>query len=944
MASSLFHDDYTVAWISALPHEIAASRTMLDEIHPNLPQRSGDTNSYTLGSISGHNVVMVCLPAMGTNSAAAVVNHLRSSFQNVQYGLMVGIGGGVPSEKADIRLGDIVVSKPVDRYPGIMQYDFGKSLAGGRFSKRGLFIAQYLTLDDPLSTIVTERLAQNPKMTSFRCPGSERDQLLESSYDHTEFEDDCSQCDVDRLLKRGFRSTTEPHIWYGLIESGNQVMKDGSARDALSSKFRILCFEMEAAGLMNYLPCLKKWQGYAAMTAAAYTRLLLSRVPRAVPNPRDSSEEMCCRALFITDPEEDLRRLRRRKGGHVSGTCDWVMNTEQLNLWLGDSSQTADRPSIFWLYGNPGVGKSTITIAMAEILQSRPRFQGNESSLAYFFCETSSDKHTSATSILRGLLYQLVQKRPEWIRFLMTKYSVRKETLFTSFDALWSALLAKTKDSGEIYYIINAVDECTPDSQETLLSQLAETFHENIGGSDDFGIHILITSRPYEEFGRHLRQFYHHNLSSFPSLKHDVDLLIEKNVDELSRRNKYPQFIRQEVASILKDKADGHHPDEYDATIRVLEAVAVALHPLTIPELSQFAQLDPDRDEDVRYAFTRDHINMCRLLIVVEFLLRGDQRVGEEMAAHADAAYRCLDLVIDSFRGFKVYEYIWEDHSFLSYAAKNWSQHAFLAKDAFHVLLRHATFFDPKSQVRDAWQTFNNYLIKSREKLWVRPKHHSLSELASQWGILPVASYILKSLEHADIGLSEEVLEIISHIYIPPISAALSQPNVQVAITDELILYWAAVRDKHLWAVRRLLEQGAPPDTADCDSRTPLHYAAFGHRESIVEALLQTDSVNVNAINLEGETPLLEAVRTGDSTIVRLLLNKGADPNVVNFRGQTAYSIAEEKMYLRIMKTLKEFGADTGLASYHPLLHENKALYVALDPIPTSSRHELHVL
>jgi hypothetical protein len=93
----------------------------------------------------------------------------------------------------------------------------------------------------------------------------------------------------------------------------------------------------------------------------------------------------CCRALFITDPEEDLHRLKRRKGGHVPGTCDWIMDTEQLNLWLGDSTQNTDRPSIFWLYGNPGVGKSTMTIAMAEILQSRPCFQGNERTLAYFF-------------------------------------------------------------------------------------------------------------------------------------------------------------------------------------------------------------------------------------------------------------------------------------------------------------------------------------------------------------------------------------------------------------------------------------------------------------------------------------------------------------------------------------------------------------------------------
>ncbi|KAK1838827.1 ankryin repeat protein [Colletotrichum chrysophilum] len=34
------------------------------------------------------------------------------SFPNMRIGLMVGIGGGAPSQKHDIRLGDVVVSTP----------------------------------------------------------------------------------------------------------------------------------------------------------------------------------------------------------------------------------------------------------------------------------------------------------------------------------------------------------------------------------------------------------------------------------------------------------------------------------------------------------------------------------------------------------------------------------------------------------------------------------------------------------------------------------------------------------------------------------------------------------------------------------------------------------------------------------------------------------------
>jgi len=46
-------------------------------------------------------------------------------------------------------------------------------------------------------------------------------------------------------------------VHYGTIASGNQVMRDGATRDQVSSEFGgVLCFEMEAAGLINAFPCL----------------------------------------------------------------------------------------------------------------------------------------------------------------------------------------------------------------------------------------------------------------------------------------------------------------------------------------------------------------------------------------------------------------------------------------------------------------------------------------------------------------------------------------------------------------------------------------------------------------------------------------------------------------------------------------------------------------
>jgi len=85
-------------------------------------------------------------------------------------------------------------------------------------------------------------------------------------------------------------------IHYGTIASGNQVMRYATERDEISKKLGgVLCFEMEAAGLMNRFPCLvirgicdyadshknKRWQPYAAATAAVYAKELLSVISAA---------------------------------------------------------------------------------------------------------------------------------------------------------------------------------------------------------------------------------------------------------------------------------------------------------------------------------------------------------------------------------------------------------------------------------------------------------------------------------------------------------------------------------------------------------------------------------------------------------------------------------------------------------------------------------------
>lgn len=176
---------------------------------------------------------------------------------------MVGIGGGVPNE-ADVRLGDVVVSNPQSVYGGVVQYDSGKSTPSGFQRTR--------SLNAPPSTLLkaTAKLESNQMrgksrlmelyskleaLPRFTRKAAGVDVLFAADYDHDEKAADCDNCDSSRIVAR--RERDEVVVHYGTIASGNKVMRNAAERDAISKDLGgILCFEMEAAGLMNNFPCL----------------------------------------------------------------------------------------------------------------------------------------------------------------------------------------------------------------------------------------------------------------------------------------------------------------------------------------------------------------------------------------------------------------------------------------------------------------------------------------------------------------------------------------------------------------------------------------------------------------------------------------------------------------------------------------------------------------
>ena len=318
--------DFRVAWICALPLEVAACVAVLDEHYPRLPARPGDSNAYEFGRIGPHNVVVACLPSgqFSPAAAASVAEELKISFGSARFCLLVGIGGGLPSSKADIRLGDVVVCKPSNGNGGVLAYDLGKALPGGKFE----ITASLNAPPKPLLTALTlfqsrgERHAHEftgllspiPQglPLAYGRPGPDRDKLFDEEYSHEDVDDlFCNKCNLDRLVTRNKRESGHPAVYYGTIGSGGSVISDVSIRNYLKDELKIICVETEAAGLMNHFPCLvirgisdyadshknKVWYRYAALAASAVAKELLGIVaveevteviPIAAPRPSES--------------------------------------------------------------------------------------------------------------------------------------------------------------------------------------------------------------------------------------------------------------------------------------------------------------------------------------------------------------------------------------------------------------------------------------------------------------------------------------------------------------------------------------------------------------------------------------------------------------------------------------------------------------------------------
>ncbi|KAL7917916.1 hypothetical protein ACQKWADRAFT_324255 [Trichoderma austrokoningii] len=332
-------EDFEIAIVCGLPLEYDAVSLVFDET----------------GRIGEHNVVLALLPSMGKASAASTAANIRSSYHHVRLCFLVGICGGVPrAGREEILLGDVVVSKAIVAYDFGRQYPDRFTLKDGvesnaakpdRHIRKQLAIFETrngrLRLQEQIAGFLRKiqaKATQQGCEAKYSYPGADEDRLFMPGYRHKHRKSAtciCSICEEEsdpvcedalksschvlgceeqylvprtRLRRKwegGIKEAQDPAIHIGIVGSGDSVFKSGEHRDGIAKPKGIIAFEMEGAGITEEIPCVvvkgvcdyadchksKKWQDFAAATAASALQAILDYMPPA-KRREDSIEQV----------------------------------------------------------------------------------------------------------------------------------------------------------------------------------------------------------------------------------------------------------------------------------------------------------------------------------------------------------------------------------------------------------------------------------------------------------------------------------------------------------------------------------------------------------------------------------------------------------------------------------------------------------------------------
>ncbi|EUC28357.1 hypothetical protein COCCADRAFT_109401 [Bipolaris zeicola 26-R-13] len=269
----------------------------------------------------------------------------------------------------------------------------------------------------------------------------------------------------------------------------------------------------------------------------------------------------CRDALFVTDPYVDRESLITAKGARVPGTCEWIRNDVNYRVWLngggpGGCDSTSER-RLLWISGGPGKGKTMLSIFLTEELRKHAAQQEN-TDLIFFFCSAQNEKHSTALAVLRGLLHQILTKRPQLSKHALRHFEPpeRKQQTLASLEALWIIFVEVITDVefGTMFCVLDGFDECEESTRKVLLSRLV-TLLNGHNYSNQNAFKLAIISRDMHGLKGCLRVRL--DPDNDERVSSDIELFISARMNDLSEIEGFNEKMHEDVQKELLDRAEG---------------------------------------------------------------------------------------------------------------------------------------------------------------------------------------------------------------------------------------------------------------------------------------------------------------------------------------------------------------------------------------------------